>query len=55
MSTTEATGLTDVPSRVKNWSPESRIVLAGRILETRERPHRPARRRQEPMGKKGGT
>jgi hypothetical protein len=43
MSTTEATELTDVLKRVSNWSPESRIVLARRILETLESPHRPAR------------
>ena len=42
MSTAEAIELTDVLSRVKNWSPESRIVLAGRILETLEGPQRPA-------------
>ena len=42
MSTAEATELTDVLDRVKNWSPESRIVLARRILETLERPQRPA-------------
>jgi hypothetical protein len=41
MSSTEATELTDVLSRVKNWSPESRIVLARRILETLEVPHDP--------------
>ena len=42
MSTTEATELTDVLSRVKNWSPKSRIVLARLILETLEVPQRPA-------------
>ena len=36
MSTAEAAGMTDVLSRVKNWSPESRIALARRILETLE-------------------
>jgi hypothetical protein len=34
MSTAETTELTDVLNRVKTWSPESRIVLARRILET---------------------
>jgi hypothetical protein len=43
MSTAEATELTDVLCRVSKWSPESRIVLARRILETLERPQRPAR------------
>ncbi len=43
MSTAEAIELTDVLSRVKNWSPESRIVLARRILETLEGSQRPAR------------
>jgi hypothetical protein len=43
MNTTEAAELTDVLSRVSNWSPESRIVLARRILETLEGPRRPAR------------
>ncbi len=43
MSTAETTELTDVLSRVKNWSPQSRIVLARRILETLEDPQRPAR------------
>ena len=36
MSTAEATELTDVLNRVKDWSPESRITLARRILETIE-------------------
>ena len=44
MSTAEATELTDVLSRVKNWSPESRIVLARRILETLAGPQQPAAR-----------
>jgi hypothetical protein len=39
MSTAEATELVDVLDRVKNWSPESRIVLARRILETLEAPN----------------
>ena len=43
MSTVEASELSDVLSKVKNWSPESRIVLARRILETLERAQRPAR------------
>ncbi len=43
MSTAEATELTDVLNRVKNWSPESRIALARRILETLETPKRPTR------------
>ena len=43
MSTAEAIELSDVLSRVKNWSPESRIVLARRILETLEAPKRPTR------------
>jgi hypothetical protein len=43
MSTAESTELTDVLERVKNWSPESRIVLARRILETLETPQRPTR------------
>ena len=43
MSTAEATELAEVLNRVKNWSPESRIVLARRILETLEGPHRPPR------------
>jgi hypothetical protein len=43
MSTAEATEMTDVLNRVKNWSPESRIALARRILETLESPRRPAR------------
>ena len=50
MSTAEATELTDVLSRVKNWSPESRIVLARRILETLEAPQRPARGLPGPIG-----
>ena len=33
MSTAEASELSDVLSRVKNWSRESRIVLAKSILE----------------------
>jgi hypothetical protein len=43
MNTTEATELTDVLSRVSHWSPESRIVLARRILETLEGPQLPVR------------
>ena len=50
MSTAEATELTDVLSRVKNWSPESRIVLARRILETLAGPQRPAARTPRPIG-----
>ena len=45
MSTAEANEVTDVLNRVKNWSPESRIVLARRILETLEAPNRPTRGR----------
>ena len=41
MSTAEASEVTDVLNRVKNWSPESRIVLARRILETLETSKRP--------------
>jgi hypothetical protein len=43
MSTVEAAEMTDVLTRVKNWSPESRIALARRILETLERPQQPTR------------
>jgi hypothetical protein len=43
MSTAEAAEMTDVLSRVKNWSPESRIALARRILETLERAQQPTR------------
>ena len=55
MSAAEANELTGVLSRVKNWSPDSRIVLARRILETLERPRRvvrglPARSVQELIG-----
>ena len=54
IGTAEASELTDVLNRVKNWSPESRIVLARRILETLEAPTRPmqglpARSVQEPI------
>ena len=35
--------MTDLLNRLKNWSPESRIVFARRILETLERPQSPAR------------
>jgi hypothetical protein len=55
MSTAEVTELTEVLNRVKNWSPESRIVLARRILKTLEAPTRPmhglpARSLQELIG-----
>jgi hypothetical protein len=43
MSTVETSELTDVLNRVKNWSPESRIVLARRILETLETAQPPTR------------
>jgi hypothetical protein len=36
MSIAEANELSEVLDRVKSWSPESRIVLARRILETLE-------------------
>jgi hypothetical protein len=44
MSTAEAVEMTDVLSRVKSWSPESRIALARLILETLERPQQPTRK-----------
>jgi hypothetical protein len=43
MGTAESIEMTDVIDRVKNWLPESRIVLARRILETLECPQPGAR------------